>query len=67
MERRAPRPVSTPPSKQQLRAAKKQRLAEDRELFEAVFMEKQKGGWDVVFADSSSKIAYQQLTGGYGV
>ena len=67
IERRAPRLVITPPSKQQQRAAKKQRLAEDRELFEAVFTKKQKGGWDVVFTDGSSKIAYQQLTGGYGV
>ena len=59
IERRAPRPVITAPSKQQQRAAKKQRLAQDRELFETVFMKKQKGGWDVVFTDGSSKIAYQ--------
>ena len=67
IEHKAPRPVITPPSKQQQRAAKKQRLAEDKELFEAVFTRKQKGGWDVVFTDGSSKIAYQRLTGGYGV
>ena len=30
-------------------------------------MRKQKGGWDVVFTDGSSKIAYQWLTDGYGV
>ena len=30
-------------------------------------MKKQKGGWDVVFTDSSSKITYQQLTEGYVV
>ena len=66
-EHKVPRPVITPPSKQQQRAHKKQRLAEDRDIFEAVFMRKQKGGWDVVFTDRSSKIAYQQLTGGYGV
>ena len=29
-------------------------------------MRKQKGGWDLVFTNGSSKIAYQQLTGGYG-
>ena len=58
IEHKVPRPVITPPSKQQQRAHKKQRLAEGRETFEAVFMRKQKGGWDVVFTDGSSKIAY---------
>ena len=67
VQRTAPRPVITPPSKQQQRAAEKQRLAEDREVFDPVFMKKRKGGWEVVFMDGSSKMAYQQLTGGYGV
>ena len=30
-------------------------------------MHNQKGDCDMVFTDGSSKIAYQQLTGGYGV
>ena len=61
IEHKVPRPVITPPSKQQQGAHKKQRLAEDREIFEEVFMGKQKGGWDVLFTDGSSKIAYQEL------
>ena len=28
-------------------------------------MRKQKGGWDLVFTNGSSKIAYQQLTGDF--
>ena len=44
IEHKVPRPVITPPSKQQQRAHEKQRLAEDREIFEEVFLRKQKGG-----------------------
>ena len=43
IEHKAPPPVITPPSKQHHQALNKQRLTEDRAIFEEVLMRKQKG------------------------